>query len=223
MAGLARERLDFVIQLGDIIDGRPRLEDSRRDLDAVLDVLGALAAPLWHVIGNHGLAIPRPELEERLGLTRGYRSIRRDGFRFLLVDTMADAPVGDLAYRGGVGEAQRSWLARELADAEAEGDEALVFAHHPLLGEASEPRFVVSDHEETLAVLEASRAAALWMNGHVHAGGYAERHGIHHVTLEGMVEAPPASNAWAVVEIRPAEIDIVGHGAVTSRRLSLEP
>jgi 3',5'-cyclic AMP phosphodiesterase CpdA len=221
VAELEREELDFVIQLGDIIDGRERVEDSRRDLDAVLSVFGQLRAPLWHVVGNHGLAVPRPELQRRLGLEHAYRSVRRAGYRFVLVDTMAAAPAGELAWQGGVGDEQREWLAEELDAAEAAGETALVFAHHPLLAEASEARFVVRDHEETLAVLEASTAAALWMNGHVHRGGYAVRRGIHHVTVEGVVEAPTDENAWAVVELRPGELDIVGHGTVSSRRLAL--
>jgi len=52
----------FTIQLGDLIDGESR------SYDAVLPILGALAMPRYHVLGNHDFSVE--PAEKRLVLAR---------------------------------------------------------------------------------------------------------------------------------------------------------
>lgn len=59
------------------------------------------------------------------------------------------------------------------------------------------------------------------LTGHDHLGAYALRGGIHHITLEGLVEAPADSNAFATVHVYPDDIVIDGFGSVKSRVLSI--
>jgi manganese-dependent ADP-ribose/CDP-alcohol diphosphatase len=56
-------------------------------------------------------------------------------------------------------------------------------------------------------------------SGHYHPGGYAERSGIHFIVFEGILEAPPDSNAYAVVEVWRNKAVIRGYGVGTSREL----
>eukprot|EP00958_Prasinococcus_capsulatus_P012828 scaffold1298_cov382-Prasinococcus_capsulatus_cf.AAC.6 len=51
--------------------------------------------------------------------------------------------------------------------------------------------------------------------------GYSHTHGIHHVVVEATVEAPHSVDAHAVVTVSQDCIEIVGHGAVTTRHLPL--
>ena len=57
--------------------------------------------------------------------------------------------------------------------------------------------------------------------GHDHAGGYAVRRGVHHVTVKGMVEAP-TENAYAVVEVYQDRLREIGCGKEPTRELRLE-
>jgi hypothetical protein len=235
-------QLAFVAQLGDVIDGRDTLADSRADLDAVLARFAALEPPLLHVVGNHCLSLPRVELFERLGIVSGNAVRSVGGWRFLTVDTMGlglqgvsgEDPAHALArawldaheglpnaqlWNGGLGAEQRAWLDAQLGTADALGQRAVVFAHHPVCAEAADPALLAWDAEEVLAVLDAHASVFAWINGHHHAGGYAVRGGVHHWTLAAMLDAPEGSNAFAVVEAWPGRLVVAGRGDVASRVL----
>src|SRR3989338_3144106 len=65
--------LCFVAHLGDVIEGQASAEGTSRDLAAVLSALEQLhrppQRPLFHVLGNHCLRHPRPELVPLLRLS----------------------------------------------------------------------------------------------------------------------------------------------------------
>ncbi|MFC1735443.1 hypothetical protein ACFL1X_04960, partial [Candidatus Hydrogenedentota bacterium] len=58
-----------------------------------------------------------------------------------------------------------------------------------------------------------------FMNGHKHKGGYRERKGVHYVTVRAMVETD--QNSFAVVEVFPGRLNVIGHGREMSRTLNL--
>jgi len=239
------EPLAFGVQLGDLIDGRAELQQSREDLERVLAVLGELRAPLQHVLGNHCLEVPRAELMAALGLESARRSFARDGWRFLALDALefstcgwpagspehaaatqwlAEHPRGAehpsaYAWNGALGEPQRRWLAAQLAAAELAGERVVVLSHLPTLAAASSEHHILWDHAEVLEILQGSPATFAFINGHDHGGGYALVEGIHHWTVPGMVEAPADGNAYAVVEVYRDRLVVRGHGTVAGRVL----
>jgi len=237
--------LAFVAQLGDVIDGRGEPDGSRTDLEQVLTRMESIGVPLVHVVGNHCLEVPRAKLLPRLGLESGRQSFARDGWRFIVLDTLelsvcgvpADALLaleaetwllehadsGQLnvqRWNGGVGADQLAWLQAELAAAEAAGERVVVLGHLPILLEASGPYFLLWDHAAVLELLEATPAVVAYLAGHDHGGGYAEQAGIHHLTLPGMLEAPEGTNAHAVVEVWPDRLEVRGVGEVIDRTLA---
>jgi SAM-dependent methyltransferase len=148
------EELSFLVQLGDLIDGRDDDAQEAADLARVLDTLARTGLPLRHVVGNHGLELPRALLQERLGLERTWYAFARDGWRFVVVDSLWLGTVGRAeddvlaadarawveahaerpqanTWNGGLGPEQRAWLADELAAAHAAGEHAVVFSHLP--------------------------------------------------------------------------------------------
>lgn len=242
----SRGELDFCVQLGDVIDGRGSDAASAEDLRSVLAVLGRLDVPVVHVIGNHCLELPRVQLMETLGLERAYSSFRRDGWRFVVLDSLdlsvCGWPEGSGPYRfgsawlaahprteyphafewnGGFRRGQLDWLTDELADAERAGENVVVFAHNPVVAEAASEPYLAWNHGELRAILDDAPAVVAYVAGHAHSGGYAFVGGVHHVTLQGMVEAPEGSNAFAVVEVFRDRVEVHGFGEVPSRTLGV--
>ncbi len=247
VADFSGSGLAFVAQLGDVIDGQSEPSASRIDLERVLTRLESIGVPLVHVVGNHCLNVPRVELLPRLGLESGRQSFARDGWRFLVLDTLevsvCGIPVAHPRYieaeswleerkglgqlnvqrwNGGVGAYQRKWLKAELAKAEAAGERIVVLGHLPILLEASGPYYLLWDHAAVLALLEATPGVVAYLAGHDHSGGYAQQAGIHHLTLPGMLEAPEGTNAYAIVEVWPARLEVRGVGTVADRTLAGE-
>ncbi len=236
--------LRFVVHCGDIIDGRGKVEDSRTDLIEVLDAFSGLTCSVHHVIGNHCLEVPREELEQRLNLKQNYYSFSQGRWRFINVDSMAFSVCGlaesDPAYQkakewldqhktkaypsarewnGGLGSVQREWLKSELALADSAQQHVVVFSHHPVLAESSTAGHLLWDHKEVLAILDESHAFTAWINGHDHAGGFAERNGRSFLTMPAIVNADPADNAYATVDVFADRMEIHGVGDVESRTI----
>lgn len=247
VADLTGRELAFVAQLGDVIDGRGDLQGSQEDLERVLERLEGLNLPLMHVVGNHCLSVPRDQLQERLGLPRSWYDFGRDGWRFVVLDSMdlslqgvpeehpraveaaawlESHPPETFAHafdwNGGFGSQQLAWLEERLARAQAAGERVVVFSHHPVLLEAARPAYLAWDHEALCEVLEASPAVVAFFNGHDHAGGYHQRGGVHYWTLPAMLAAPEGENAYAVIEAWPERLVVHGVGTVEDRVLAVD-
>jgi len=227
---LNREPLEFAIQLGDLIDSRAA------DLGPILSVFDRLRARRYSVLGNHDFSAGREGLVPRLTPSAYYR-FGAEGWRFLVVDGM-DVSVRDAVgakmlaslksagaknaqeWNGAIGPAQLAWLRGELDDAAQKHERVIVFCHFPVLTESSTPAHLLWNHAEVVAVLESHPAVAAWFNGHDHAGGYAERNGIHYVTFPGMVESG-SRNSYSVVRVFADRLELVGSGTAPRRVLRL--
>jgi hypothetical protein len=211
-----RQRLDFVIQLGDIVDGIPtNAVASAKDLDQVLQVFNRLTAPTYHVIGNHCLNIGTNALALKLGLTNFYYTFTvptAKGWRFVVLD-------GNDAGYGVVSDRQLAWFRDALGQAQAAGEKVICFCHFPLLKTAAEHHRMAKP-EEILQTLDAHTCVAAWIAGHEHAGGYARQRHVHHLTMRGLVEAP-GSTAFARFALAGDRILETGNGNEPSRELFL--
>jgi hypothetical protein len=240
VADLNARDLAFAVQLGDLIDGE------MEDLDRILPAFDRLTMPKYHVLGNHDFPAARSEIMARLGLDSSYYTFGRDGWRFIVLDTVdigmdggwpedsesyrrAEQWVASLksegksnaeTWNGAVGEQQRRWLSQVLQEATARGERAIIFGHVPAAAGTGGERHLLYNHEEIAHTIESCDCVAACFSGHHHDGGYVQRDGVHHVTLEGMVEGPD-ENAYAVVDLRDDSIDIRGVGRASSRMLHI--
>ncbi len=236
VADLKARKVAFAVNLGDIIDGRG--DESRTDLDAMLALWAGLGKPVRHAIGNHCLSVPRKALLPALGLRRGWYEFRKAGWRFIVLDGLdvsAAGPTGPKAaelarqylaltpklpeYDGAIGREQLNWLRVRLADARARGDKVVIFCHLPVHPDATTAPHLLWNHAEVLSAVQNAGCVRAWFAGHDHAGGYAYRGGIHHLTQRGMVEAPEGSNAYSVVSVYPDRLVVDGVGLAASRTL----
>jgi 3',5'-cyclic AMP phosphodiesterase CpdA len=236
-------RPDFVIQLGDLING------NFAGYGAVMPIYEKLSMPRYHVLGNHDFAVAPEDLAkvlprlglDKLGPGKGYYDFGRAGWRLVVlngnaVSLHASAPGSEgrkaaerlmmelrkkgarntAPYSGAVGEEQREWLKATLDRAAAAGERSVVFCHFPTypVGPAT-----LWDAAEVVAVLESSKGVAAYVCGHTHEGGYAVSDGIHYVTLMGMVETEPT--AYALIEAYPDRLAETGFGREPSRELQI--
>ena len=221
----ARERLEFVIQLGDLVD------KGIDNLDRVLASWESLA-PKRHVIGNHDGEIDRAALLKRLKLERGYYQFAAPGWRFLVLDGSQSGPEGARlleelraskepnaqTWNGAIAGEQKEWLRKALQEAWAKGERAIVFCHFPVLPASCRRDHLLWNWREVLEILEAAPSVAAWINGHDHRGGYGVRAGIHFVTLPGVVENHIRDSA-RVVDVFPGRLVIRGQDG--TQRLEL--
>ena len=213
---LNQKNLDFVIQMGDIIDGQgTNTVASVRDLDCVLSVFNQLSAPKYHVLGNHCQAVENMTLLQRFGQKRFYYTFddpMANGWRFIVLD-------GNDAGYGVMSEAQLAWFRMTLAQAQQAGEKVICFCHYALLKDAAKNHRMAKP-EPILAALDGAPCVVAWIAGHDHNGGYAHRNGVHHLTLHGMVEAR-GSTAYAIIQLGADRMNVTGFGNEPSRELLL--
>lgn len=213
---LNKKNLDFVIQLGDAIDGYgTNAVASVKDLDSVLSVFNRLTAPKYHVVGNHCQSAGKETLRQRLGLKDFYYTFTdtsAKGWRFVVLD-------GNDAGYGVMSDEQLAWFRTTLSQAQKTGEKVICFCHFPLIKAAAESNCMAKP-EPVLAALDAAPCVVAWIAGHDHGGGYARRNGVHHITLHGLVEAP-GTTAYARIELGADSIKETGFGNEPSRELPL--
>lgn len=236
LKALDKEKPDFIVNLGDVIDGNG--ERTPADLALIAGIFREARSPLRHVLGNHCLVAGRQQVMQALGMKDAYYEFRCKGWRFLVLDGMdvsTFSPKGSpealragqiLAldpklptYNGALSDKQLAWLEERLADANRQKERVIVFCHHPTVLAASTQAHLLWNHVDVEAALAQSHCVAAYLCGHDHAGGYACADGIQHLTMPGLCEAPAGDNAYALVEVYQDRMVISGFGTVPGREV----
>ncbi|KAG6543161.1 hypothetical protein Mapa_015410 [Marchantia paleacea] len=243
-----KQNLQFVLTLGDIIDGNVTVQQTESDFDEVLTRLAKLELKVYHLLGNHCLRLPRETLLEKLGMPALYYQKQiHPGWTLIVLDSMdlsitwptdtekykdglkfcqehpivEDKSTQMASWNGGLGAEQLAWFAGVLREAEREGTKVIVAAHHPLLSGSAPFSHLMWNHDQVSSILLASPSVVLFLCGHYHPGGYVRVGGQHFVTVQAILEAPPDSEAHAFVHVYKDHITIEGYGFVESRNLTI--
>jgi hypothetical protein len=235
-----REKVQFVVNLGDTIDHHIQT------FDAVMPLFKSLKAPVYHVIGNHDFDIQagnEARVLPALGLKDSYYALAKGRWRFIILDgfelrypfpadetlkresealywrLQAQGKEHAQRWNGGIGLNQIAWLEHELEGAEKARKNVLVFCHFPILPEAAHNLW---NDAEVVAILKKHRSIKAYFCGHNHAGDYALQNGVHYLTFQGMVETPD-QNAFAIVTLEKDAIKVRGFGREPSRTLEILP
>lgn len=237
VAALNKERLAFVIQLGDFIDA------GIDNIGVVQTVFNKLRAPKHSVLGNHDFCADRASILKKFGMAAAYYQYSSNGWRFVVLDGMNESVAGGWAvddphavagrnaletlrakgsrnaqtWNGAVGDVQRAWLRTVLRDAGDRHERAIVFCHFPVLPASCRPEHLLWDYQAVLDVLESQPAVAAFMNGHDHKGGYGFQGGIHFLTFPGIVEHE-ADESCQVVDVYPRSLIVRQAGRAPALR-----
>ena len=233
--------LAFCVHLGDLID------HDWKSFDDITRPLARSRQTWHHLLGNHDFEVLEAEkarVPQRLSMTTRYGSFDHGAFRFVILDTndvstyATDAGTSEHAaaekelarlksahaaqaqpWNGGVGAPQLAWFDRVCAEAKAAGRRVVIFAHHPVLPAS---QHIVWNSAEVLAAIDRHPHIVAWLNGHNHAGAFAERSGVPFLTMHGMVETPDTT-AYATARILADRIVLTGHGREPSREMKFKP
>ncbi|MBT8407168.1 MAG: metallophosphoesterase [Deltaproteobacteria bacterium] len=234
---LNSEDLDFVIQVGDLID---------RDFSSyqeILPIYQQLNVPRYHVVGNHEFKVGREDkgkILSTLDLQRGYYDFTHHPWRFIVLDgtdLSLFAPekgserykearsmlrrlkkggmVNALMKNGGLSSKQMTWLKETLDKAEAVGEKVVLFCHYPVFPESS---YNLWNNREVVQLLESYENVVAYINGHNHKGSYQEKNSIHYLNLQGMVETEK-ENGFAIIRAYPEHLEVIGYGREPDRTL----
>lgn len=232
-----QEDLEFVIHLGDLID-----EDIESFSD-VLPLFKKFKAPVYQVVGNHDYSVSKDKKSKVLplmGLQKGYYDFKVKNWRFLVLDgneisfftkpfgfpghdearAMYDRlkeqnAVNAQSYNGAMSKTQIDWMEQQLQTACGNDEKVIIFSHYPIYPQNLHNLW---NDEEVLRAVESFDCVKAYFNGHNHYGNYAEKEGLHFLTLEAVVETPD-TNAYGIIDVYEDRLVLRGRGRLSNKEL----
>ncbi|KAJ7402104.1 Manganese-dependent ADP-ribose/CDP-alcohol diphosphatase [Pitangus sulphuratus] len=123
-----------------------------------------------------------------------------------------------VAFNGGFSQAQLDWFDEVLKFSDENQEKVVVMGHLPIHPDASDRVCLAWNYEAALSVIHSHRCVVCVLAGHLHDGGYCQdSHGVHHLTLEGVIETPPESNAFGTVYVYEDKMVLKGRGRIADR------
>jgi hypothetical protein len=208
-----REKVDAVIELGDVIDSADSLEVERGYLRRIAKEFAAVRGQRHYVLGNHCVySLTKPGFLEIVGQKRSYYSFDLNGYHFIVLDACFrkdGQPYGRKNFEwtdSSVPAAEVDWLRSDLKQTP---HKSILFVHQRL---DVTPPYGVQNAPEIRKILEGSGKVLAALQGHDHKGDCKEIGGVHYCTLSAMIEgSSPENNAYAIMDVLPGdEIRIAG-------------
>jgi len=199
----ATEKINFVVELGDIIDAADSVEVEMGYLSTVNREYSAIAADRHYVLGNHCVdTLTKAEFLGAIGQEKSYYSFDRNGYHFIVLDACFRAdgePYGRHNFvwsDTSIPQLELDWL---RADLKTNDQPVIVFVHQRL--DVSD-NVGVKNSAEVRAVLELSGNVLAVFQGHSHDNDLKDIGGIHYCTMKAMVEGSGVeNNGYSVISI----------------------
>lgn len=220
---------DFLLNLGDIINGSPDKNTEMESLLRARDVLNMQPLPVYHTLGNHDVGfLGREDIMTALGMSASDYSFLCDGVRFIVLDTNytnEQRPIcpgyGDWK-EAFLTDSRVEWLKRVLAREDYMW--AVVVSHQcfddrPDENGGRDP-YAVENAAAVRAVLEKCGKVPLVLNGHCHEGRMRPINGIMYYTQPAMCETDKISYGILTLDPCSGRFGIEPHGVTVEPRLS---
>lgn len=200
----SKGQLDFVVELGDLIDAADSVETEMRYLAKVDRAFRTVHESRHYVLGNHCVdTLKKEEFLGEVGQEKSYYSFAKGGVHFVVLDACFRSdgePYGRKNFQwtdSNIPSEELEWLRADLADNSLP---VIVFAHQRL--DVSD-NHGIKNNAEVRNVLESSGRVLAVFQGHSHKNSYTEIGGIHYCTHVALVEGSgPENNAYSIVEIQ---------------------
>ncbi|MCX7400728.1 MAG: metallophosphoesterase [Planctomycetales bacterium] len=190
--------LDFVVELGDLIDAADSVETELSYLRTINLEFSKLSTDRHYVLGNHCVdTLTKTEFLQEVGQKASYYSFDRVGFHFIVLDACFrndGVPYGRKNSKwndANIPPAELEWLREDLRSTKLP---TIVFVHQRL--------DVTTDHGVTNCVdvrdvLKNSGQVLAVFQGHSHQNDLNDIDGIYYCTLVAMVEGSGLENSGA--------------------------
>ncbi|XP_028990403.1 manganese-dependent ADP-ribose/CDP-alcohol diphosphatase [Betta splendens] len=119
-------------------------------------------------------------------------------------------------FNGGFSKDQLGWLDSVLSTADEKQERVTILSHLPVHPCSTTPICLAWNYDEVLAVIRSHSSVVCFIAGHDHDGGYCcdKETAVHHLTLEGVIETPPNSNAFGIVSVYKDRMVLKGSGRI---------
>lgn len=231
--------LDFVINLGDIID------IDFESYAGIMPLYDLLNAPDFFVLGNHEFSIDdenKDEILGILGMPDYYYSFTYEDWRFLVLDgtelaeysrilhpelaTEGDilfqevqGQINDVPWNGGISQTQQLWMQQQIEEAALQNQKVILFCHLPVYPD--EVHLNMWNKDEIMDLIEQYPNVVAYINGHLHSGNYGFHNRKHYLTHLSMVETEDI-NSYSVLDIYPDILLQKGFGLNKNRVMIYE-
>ncbi|KAG4116766.1 hypothetical protein ERO13_D12G188312v2 [Gossypium hirsutum] len=224
------KNLNFVINFGDIIDGKCPKDQSLNAVKKVASEFENFHSPVYHMIGNHCLySFPRDKLLPLLKIpnhgdgrthayydfspTPGYRFVVLDGYDIKNPNSDKYSPEGlkgvdrrFVKHNGAVGNEQMEWLDNVLKDATNMKQKV-----------QQAKKMLLWNYDQVMDLIQRYDCVKVCLSGHNHQEGYSfDSRGVHHRVLNAASECPPGTNAFGYIDVYDKMLSLVGTDRVKS-------
>lgn len=226
-----REKVDFMIHLGDFKDQDPE-PDEQRTLQYLKDfeaIYARFEGPRYHVLGNHDMdSLSKAQFQsmvENTGIDKDktYYSFDKGDYHFVVLDGCFNpdgSPYDHDNFKwddANVPKEQLDWLEEDLRTTEKQ---TIVFVHQ-MLEDIENGRHHIKNFAEVRAVLEESGKVTAVFQGHKHEERHKRIHDIHYYTMLGMVDySGPENNSFAIVTLEEESITLEGYFRVSDLEIA---
>lgn len=195
--------VDFVVELGDLIDAADSVDVEQKYLETVNRVFAETAAERHYVLGNHCVdTLTKQEFLGGVEREQSYYSFDRGGFHFVVLDACFRSDGQPYQRRNShwtdanIPPAELEWLQDDLRQTSLR---TIVLAHQRLDVANSHG---VKNAAAVRQAFEASGKVLAVFQGHSHQNDLKEIGGIHYCTLVAMIEGSGAeNNGYSLVDL----------------------
>ncbi|XP_053269387.1 manganese-dependent ADP-ribose/CDP-alcohol diphosphatase [Pleuronectes platessa] len=122
-------------------------------------------------------------------------------------------------FNGGFSKDQLDWLESVLSSADEKKERVTIISHLPVHPNSTDPICLAWNFDKILDIIKSHSSVVCFMAGHDHDGGYCQDKdtGVHHLTLEGVIETPPDSDAFGTVSVYEDRMVLKGSGRIADR------
>ncbi len=193
--------VDFVIQLGDLIDTNDDGVGELAHLQVAEAEYARCLSPRHYVLGNHCVSgLTKEEFRRATGAREPNYSFDVNGWHFVVLDSCFrcdEIPYGRCEYdwrNASVPGAQLDWLGNDLSRNKLP---VIVFSHHRLDIEGD---YAATNGAAVRSVLEQTGRVKVVLQGHHHRNDCGVINGVHYLTLTSLVEGRDADDtAYAMM------------------------
>jgi alkaline phosphatase len=197
-------RIDLMVELGDIIDAADSVETERRYLSTINRPFSAIATDRHYVLGNHCVdTLTKEEFLAGVERERSYYSFDREGIHFVVLDSCFRSDGVAYGRRNfqwtdpNIPPEELEWLRGDL---QSNKNPVIVFAHQRLDVADSHG---VKNAKEVRSILESVGNVTAVFQGHSHKNDLRSIEGIFYCTLVAMIEGSGKENSgYSMMEVR---------------------